>query len=74
VPAHYADGKNGPFTMGYYEEQDIPFQRALAQAFTICDNYAPNISAWRRKNLMRPAMGRAQKDPGADGADFPGGG
>jgi phospholipase C len=40
VPAHYAaDGKNGPFTMGYYERQDIPFQRALAEAFTVCDNY-----------------------------------
>jgi phospholipase C len=40
VPVHYAaDGANGPFSMGYYEHQDIPFQRALAEAFTICDNY-----------------------------------
>jgi phospholipase C len=40
VPAHYAaDGKNGPFTMGYYERRDIPFQWALAEAFTVCDNY-----------------------------------
>jgi phospholipase C len=41
VPAHLAaDGaKNGPFTMGYYERQDIPFQWALADAFTVCDNY-----------------------------------
>jgi len=41
VPAHYAaDGtKVGPFTMGYYERQDIPFQWALADAFTVCDNY-----------------------------------
>jgi phospholipase C len=29
----------GPFTMGYYEGADIPFQFALANAFTICDNY-----------------------------------
>jgi phospholipase C len=29
----------GPFTMGYYESADIPFQFALANAFTICDNY-----------------------------------
>ncbi len=41
VPAHYAaDGPRiGPFTMGYYERQDIPFQWALADAFTVCDNY-----------------------------------
>jgi phospholipase C len=30
---------SGPFTMGYYEAADIPFQYALAEAFTICDNY-----------------------------------
>ena len=37
LPAHMAaDGANGPFTMGYYEhEADIPFQRALADAFTM---------------------------------------
>ena len=29
----------GPFTMGYFTQADIPFQWALAQAFTICDNY-----------------------------------
>jgi phospholipase C len=40
LPAHLsADGKNGPFTMGYYSRDDIPFQYALAQSFTICDNY-----------------------------------
>ncbi|HUY86598.1 MAG TPA: alkaline phosphatase family protein [Acidimicrobiales bacterium] len=48
----------GPLTMGYYNRQDIPFHYALADAFTICDNYHcsvlgpsdPNhlyaISAW----------------------------
>jgi phospholipase C len=29
----------GPATMGYYERADIPFYFALAEAFTICDNY-----------------------------------
>ena len=29
----------GPFTMGYFTQADIPFQWALAQAFTLCDNY-----------------------------------
>jgi len=40
LPAHRAaDGKNGPICMGYYKREDIPFQYALAEAFTICDSY-----------------------------------
>jgi phospholipase C len=40
LPAHRAaDGKNGPYVMGYHDRSDIPFQFALAEAFTICDNY-----------------------------------
>jgi phospholipase C len=40
LPAHLtADGANGPYTMGYMEREDIPFQFALAENFTICDNY-----------------------------------
>jgi phospholipase C len=30
---------NGSFTMGYYEKEDIPFHWALAQSFTLLDNY-----------------------------------
>jgi phospholipase C len=41
LPAHLAaDGTaNGPYTMGYMERDDIPFHYALAENFTICDNY-----------------------------------
>jgi phospholipase C len=41
VTAHLeANGAaNGPYTMGYYTQEDIPFQWALAENFTICDNY-----------------------------------
>ncbi len=40
LPAHLAaDGKNGPYTMGYHTRDDIPFQFALAESFTVCDNY-----------------------------------
>jgi phospholipase C len=56
LPAHLAsDGiVNGSFTMGYYEQPDIPFHWALAQAFTIADNYHcsvlgptyPNRAIW----------------------------
>jgi phospholipase C len=41
VEAHlHADKTNiAPLTMGYYEQQDVRFYRALADAFTICDEY-----------------------------------
>jgi phospholipase C len=34
-----ADGAHGPICMGYHTRADIPFQFALAEAFTICDAY-----------------------------------
>jgi phospholipase C len=45
LPAHLAaDGPtNGPFTMSYYERQDIPFHFALAENFTICDGYHSSL-------------------------------
>jgi phospholipase C len=40
LPAHRkADGPKGPYCMGYFKRDDIPFQFALAEAFTICDGY-----------------------------------
>jgi len=40
LPAHRkADGVNGPYVMGYHARSDIPFQFALAEAFTVCDAY-----------------------------------
>jgi phospholipase C len=56
LPAHIAaDGAtNGPYTMGYLTREDIPFQYALADAFTVLDHYhcsvlgptAPNRHIW----------------------------
>jgi phospholipase C len=40
LPAHRkADGVDGPFVMGYHTRADIPFQFALAETFTVCDEY-----------------------------------
>jgi phospholipase C len=40
LPAHRAsDGAKGPYTMGYFTRDDVPFQYALADAFTVCDAY-----------------------------------
>jgi phospholipase C len=34
---------NGPATMGYYTRADIPVHFALADAFTVCDNYFSSV-------------------------------
>ncbi|HEY5078417.1 MAG TPA: alkaline phosphatase family protein [Opitutaceae bacterium] len=33
------DGVNAPYVMGYHTRADLPFQFALAEAFTVCDAY-----------------------------------
>ena len=41
LPAHRkAEGAKAPYVMGYHTRADIPFQFALAEAFTICDAYS----------------------------------
>ena len=48
LPAHRkADGAKAPYVMGYHKRADIPFQFALAEAFTICDAYHCS-RAWGR--------------------------
>jgi phospholipase C len=37
--AAYEGPEYGILTMGYYDRADLPFYYALADAFTICDNY-----------------------------------
>ena len=40
VPSQVAaKGTAGPYVMNYYTRDDIPFQFALAENFTICDHY-----------------------------------
>jgi phospholipase C len=44
LPAHRAaDHENGLYVMGYYTRADIPFQFALAEAFTLCDAYHSSV-------------------------------
>jgi phospholipase C len=68
LAAHYRydhNKKNVPIVMGYYEEQDIPFHRALANAFTVCDRYhcsmlgptAPNRLYWETGMVDPNGMG-----------------
>ncbi len=56
----------GPFTMGYFTQADIPFHWALAQAFTVCDNY--HCSVFGPTNPNRLYMWTGMIDPkGTDG-------
>src|ERR1700685_1575600 len=66
LPAHRgADGENGPYVMGYYKRADIPFQFALAEAFTICDEYYCSIMGPTWPNRMYWMTGTI--DPGGEG-------
>ncbi|MCQ4083661.1 phospholipase [Streptomyces sp. RB6PN25] len=53
LPAHWAaDGADAPYVMGYYTCQDIPFQFALAETFTVCDNYFCSVMGPTWPNRM----------------------
>jgi len=41
-----------PYAMGYYKREDIPFQFALAEAFTICDAYHCSVTAGTDPNRI----------------------
>jgi phospholipase C len=44
IPAHrFEDGARAPLTMGHYARADLPYYYALADAFTICDNYHASV-------------------------------
>jgi phospholipase C len=47
-----ADGAHGPYCMGYYNREDIPFQFALAEAFTLCDAYHCSVMGPTWPNRM----------------------
>jgi phospholipase C len=57
--AAWAQGKFGewpryknPYSMGHYRREDIPFQFALAEAFTICDAYHCSVTSGTDPNRI----------------------
>ncbi|WP_279610545.1 alkaline phosphatase family protein, partial [Burkholderia gladioli] len=59
-----------PLSMGYYDAAEVPFQRALADAFTLCDHYhcgmhtgtiANRLFYWSGPNGISPADGSRVK-------------
>jgi phospholipase C len=69
LPAQRAGGGNatGPLTMGYYTRQDIPFHYALADAFTVCDNYHCSLLGQTLPNQMMALSGTIDPDGKAGG-------
>ena len=47
----------GPYTMGYYTQEDIPFHWALAEAFTLLDHYHCSVMGPSQPNHMMWATG-----------------
>jgi phospholipase C len=63
LPAHRkADGLKAPYTMSYYKREDIPFQFALAEAFTICDAYHCSVMGPTFPNRMYLMTGTIDPD------------
>nr|AGU10883.1 Phosphoesterase family [uncultured organism] len=63
LPAHRAaDGAHGPYTMGYFKREDIPFHYALAEAFTVCDAYHCSILGPTRPNRFYWLTGTVDAD------------
>ncbi|MCE9544059.1 MAG: phospholipase, partial [Planctomycetia bacterium] len=63
LPAHRrADGVNGPYVMGYHTRADIPFQFALAEAFTLCDGYFCSVLGPTYPNRMYWMTGTVDAD------------
>ncbi|HUO33366.1 MAG TPA: alkaline phosphatase family protein [Candidatus Acidoferrum sp.] len=63
LPAHrQADGVNGPYCMGYYTRADIPFQFALAESFTLCDEYFCSVMGPTWPNRMYWMTGTIDPD------------
>jgi phospholipase C len=69
VDAHVtADGPQvGLATMGYYTRADVPFLRALADAFTVCDGYHCSIMGPTIPNRLYSMTGTVDPDGKAGG-------
>ena len=61
------DCKGMPFTMGYYDREDIPFYYAFADVFTICDqNFCSSLTATTPNRLhLWTGTIREKPDPAA---------
>jgi phospholipase C len=71
LSAHLVDEpSNGVQTMGYYERADIAFYYALADAFTICDNYFCSVIGGTDINRLYTLSATMDPDGFDGGAQF----
>lgn len=62
-----ADGANGPYCMGHYTREDIPFQFALVESFTVCDEYFCSVFGPTWPNRLYWMTGTIDPDGTAGG-------
>jgi phospholipase C len=55
--AEFEGPEQGVLTMGYYRRSDLPFYYALADAFTICDNYHCSVLGPTHPNRLMSLSG-----------------
>jgi phospholipase C len=67
VQSDYQGPDHGVLTMGYYRRNDIPFYHALADAFTICDNYHCSVMGPTHPNRLMALSGTIDPTGAAGG-------
>ncbi len=67
VQSEYQGPEHGVLTMGYYRRQDIPFYYALADAFTLCDNYHCSVQGPTHPNRLMALSGTIDPTGAAGG-------
>jgi phospholipase C len=61
-------GAKGPKTMAYFDRDDVPFHYALADAFTLCDQYHCSLMSSTTPNRLYLFTGKIDETvPGATG-------
>ena len=67
VQSEYQGPEHGVLTMGYYRRQDLPFYYALADAFTLCDNYHCSVQGPTHPNRLMALSGTIDPTGAAGG-------
>ncbi|HEY6474655.1 MAG TPA: alkaline phosphatase family protein [Acidimicrobiales bacterium] len=67
VQPEFEGPEQGVLTMGYYTRNDLPFYYALADAFTLCDNYHCSVLGPTHPNRLMSLSGMIDPDGRAGG-------
>jgi phospholipase C len=67
VQTQFEGPEHGVLTMGYYKRQDLPFYYALADAFTIADNYHCSVLGPTHPNRLMALSGTVDPSGHAGG-------